>query len=189
MAVIKIETIGVADVEATGGFNHTEIYIAELKHFETLTQPLERDGDGSATTLAELVEISADHTFLTGFGFTKVKAIQDTVSLESNGAGTPKKSSIFENKLVFEMLGSESDILGLQRYLKGKDVVVLATEAESGRLRQIGSARRGGTMSEYGAIIGANVEDDNVCKFTFMDKQKYPAPIYEGTITLQPAVV
>ena len=184
---IEVENIGGNTCEVSGAFSHTECYIGFLEDFEQLTEPKDRCGDDAATTLADLVTISADHTFLTGKGFTKVKAIADTVGLESTQIGETTKSPVFENKLSIQILGSKPEILGYKRLIKGRDLIVLAVEFESSQVRQIGSAKYPARMSELSSKIEPTVEGENTSTMVFMDKQKYDAPIYTGAITVQPA--
>lgn len=187
---IKVEKIGEPGCEVSGGFSHTEVYVALLSTFASLTEPKELCGDGAATTLEELVTITTAHTFNTGYGFTKMRAIQESVGLETTQIGDPNKSPMQENKLTVQLLGSKAELLGFKRQFKGQDIVVLAPEFGSGNLRQIGSAKFAGKISESSSKIEATVDGENTTTLVFMDKQKYDAPIYNvtgGGITLQPA--
>jgi hypothetical protein len=184
---ITVEKIGSAISEVTGAFSHTDILVGFMEDFDSMTAPKERDGDGAATTLAELVTITADHTFVSNKGFIKVKAVADTVGLESTLIGDPTKSTAIENKLTIQLLGSEEEIVAFKRLLKGRQLIVLAKEFESGRMRQIGSASYPARLSEASSRIEPTVEGENTSTLVFMDKQKYDAPIYSGEVTLQPA--
>jgi len=188
MSAIKVEQIGTDIGEVTAGFSHTEVYVGFVENFETINAPKERDGAGAATTLQELVTIGTDHTFKTGFGFTKIKAISETVALETAQIGTSTMSPVQENKLTIQILGSKAEILGFKRLCKGRDLIVLATEFCSGDVRQIGSATFAGKLLESSSKIEAIVEGENTTTLTFQDKQKYDAPKYTGNIVLQPAV-
>lgn len=187
MPPINVENIGSAQGEVSGAFSHTEVYVGFLENFETLTAPKNREGTDAAANLSELVTITADHIFATGFGFTKIKAISETVALDTAQLGTSTMSPVEENKLTIQMLGSEANILGFKRLCKGRDLIVLATEFCSGQVRQIGSAKFAGRLLESSSKIEATVEGENTTTLTFQDKQKYDAPIYKGAITLQPA--
>lgn len=185
---IKVEEIGGETCEVSGAFSHTEVYVGFLENFATLTEPLERCGDNAANTLEELVEITAAHTFSDGYGFTKIKAIAETVGLETAQIGSSRMSPVQENKLTVQILGSKSEVLGFKRLCTGRDLIVLATEFESGQVRQIGSAKYAGRLLESSSKIEAAVEGENTTTLVFQDKQKYDAPIYKGNITLQPTV-
>lgn len=100
---IDVEKIGGVSSEVSGAFSHTELYVGFLEDFEALTEPKECYGDAAASTLEDLVTITADHTFIASKGFTKVGCIADTVGLESNQIGEPTKSSVVENKLSVEI--------------------------------------------------------------------------------------
>jgi hypothetical protein len=183
---INVEKIGGAVcAEVQGGFSHTEVYVGLLENFATLSEPAERCGIGAATNLEELVTITTPHTFKAGFGFTKIRAIKQTVSLETTQIGDPTKSPVNENKLSIQILGSEAEILGFKRLIKGRDLIVLAPEFGSGNVRQIGSAKYAGTLMEASSKIEATTEGENTTTLVFSDKQKYDAPIYKGAITTQ----
>lgn len=187
MSDIKVETLGSAVAEVMGSFAHTDIYVGLVDTFDAMVEPKERNAEtGAATTLAELVTITEAHTFKAGFGFTKVKAVQNSISLEYNQIGDVNKSTAIENKMTFELLGSEAEILGAMRLWKGRDLVVMGRESESGRLRQIGSLNYAAKM-QFEGRIESDPEGDNTVTVTVTDKQKYPAPIYTGAVTLQPA--
>ena len=188
---IKVENIGEPGCEVSGGFSHTEVYVALLSIFTSLTEPKDLYGTGAATTLEELVTITTAHTFDSDYGFTKMRAIQESVGLETTQIGDPNKSPMQENKLTVQLLGSKPELLGFKRQFKGQDIVVLAPEFGSGNLRQIGSAKFPGKISESSSKIEATVDGENTITLVFMDKQKYDAPIYNvtgGGITLQPSV-
>lgn len=188
MSSIKVEKIGATDVEVQGGFSNTEIYIGFLENFILLTEPKERTGTDAAANLTELITITADHTFKEGFGFTKIAAIEETVSLECTQAGNPTMSTTSINKLTVQLLGSGTEVLGFKRLCRGRQLIILANEQATGNLRQIGSAKYAGQMIESSSKIDALAEGDNAVTFVFQDKQKYDAPIYTGIITPQPTV-
>ena len=182
---IKVEKIGRASCEVSGGFSHSEVYVGFLENFSILTEPKGLCGDDKAKSLEELVTIDANHVFNTGYGFTKVKAIAETVGLETTQIGESSKSPINENKLTIQMLGSKAEILGFKRLCKGRDLVVLATEFASSNIRQIGSAKYAGRLLESSSKIEPTREGENTTTLVFSDKQKYDAPIYKGAITVQ----
>ena len=186
---IKVEQIsGTGSCEVTGGFSNTEISVGFLENLENLTEPKPRCGPGAGATLEELIEINATHTFKAGFGFTKIKAILETVGLESNQIGTATKSPAVENKLTVQVKGSLPEILGYDRLIRGRDLIVIAPEFASGNKRQIGSAKFAAQLSEAPSVIEATIDGENITTWVFMDKQTYKAPIYNGDITEQPAV-
>jgi hypothetical protein len=184
---ILVEKIGSTLCEVTGGFNHTEVYVAKVSSFDSLIAPKDKEGPNAATTLADLVTISGDHIFKTGLGFTKIKAIKETVKLETSQIGDATKSPVQENKMTVQMLGSEAQILGFKRWAKGEDLIVIAIEFESGNVRQIGSAQYGGIIIESNSKIEETINGENTTTLVFQDKQKYDAPIYTGQIVTQPA--
>ncbi|MFV0248751.1 MAG: hypothetical protein ACK5H1_07315 [Tenacibaculum sp.] len=51
-----------------------------------------------------------------------------------------------ENKLTIQILGFETEILGFKCLCKGRNLIVLATEFESGNVRQMGFAKYAGCL-------------------------------------------
>jgi hypothetical protein len=186
---IKVEEIGGIACEPTGGFDVREILYADIDWFDTISAPKpicdEATPANEATTLEEMFEISADHTFLTGYGFMTLEGVQESTGLESTMIGE-KKRRLFENKLSFLIAGSTAKLGGFTRWAKNRSAIVLVPEAGSGRYRQIGSERFAAEISELVGKVEATVEGDNSKAFTIMDKQAYEAPIYKGTITKMP---
>ena len=184
---IKIESIGGSlESEIDSAFSHTEVYLGFLENFSALTEPKDLYGGSAATKLEELVTISTAHTFNRGFGFIKIKAHQESVGLETTQIGDPNLSPVQENKLTFKMVGSKPELLGFKRMVTGRDLIVLATEFASANVRQIGSAKFAAKLIESSSKIEALRGGENALTFVFADKQKYDAPIYTGSITLQP---
>ena len=186
---IKVENVGQQNCEPTAGFDHRTIRIALLDWFDVLTEPKPLCADvalNAAANFAEMAEITADHTFKVGYGFMTIKGVQETTDLESPMIGE-KRRRLFNNKINVTIPGSEAETLGFARWLKNKDFICLVTETESGRTRQIGSARMAAECAEITGKIEAVMEGDNSILFNLSDKQKYMAPIYKGVITDMPA--
>lgn len=180
---IAVQTIGGPVEENNAGFSHEEIYVAPVSLFTSIAAP----GDlATAVSLSELVTIAQDHTFDIADGFTTIKAIAESVSFNGAQIGEASMSPVRENKLTLKMVGSKADLLGFDRWVKGKDVIVLAKEASSGNIRQIGSASYAGKLLESSEVIEGPIEGENSVTMVFGDKQKYYAPIYTGTVTKQP---
>lgn len=189
MSNIRIEHIGGTDCEPTGGLSHVDILVAfmddftSLKELKKLCDPVAAN---VATKVEDLATITGTHTFKTGKGFTKFKAIQDKNGLESSLLGDQKQ--VFENKLTVLVQGSDAKTLGALRMYKGKQpLVVLAREAGSGRYRQLGHQRYAAFLSEATPKIAPEYEGENNVTFVFTDKNVVAAPIYKGDVTLQPA--
>lgn len=172
--------------ENTAAFVNGQIYYAPMHYFDTLQRP--KNFDEAPATLEELVEIAGDHTFLSGKGFTKINAHLEKNSLETAMIG-PKTSHAFENKLSVGILGSKSKILGFIRYIKNHDCILLAEEFGSSQVRQIGSEKYAATLLEAVGKIEETVEGENMQNLVFQDKSLFPAAVYKGAITQQPAAV
>ena len=187
--VIKVESIGGLTCEPTGGFDVRNIKYADIDWFETIAAPkpiCDAVPANEGTTFEELAEIATAHTFKTGFGFMTIEGVQESTGLESTMIGE-KSRRLFENKLTAVIAGSNSTLIGFTRWAKNRKCIVLVTEAESGRVRQIGSERFAAEILEMTGKVEATVEGDNSKTITFGDKQVYEAPVYTGLITDMPA--
>jgi len=185
---IVVQEIGGVGCEPIGGLAHLEIRIAPVDWFTAIGEPkplCDPIPANEATTFEEMIDITTDHTFAVGKGFMKLKGIEDTVGIESAMIGNAKRR-LFENKLSVLIAGSDAKRLGFTRWAKNKDFIVLATEIESGRTRQLGTSRRPASISELTGKIDPTPEGDNAAAFVFSDKQVYEAPIYKGIITDAP---
>lgn len=181
---IKLEEIGGTTLESAGGFSHLDIYIAPVDTFESIKELPPIEGLGTlATTAAAAATISETHTFKTGYGFAKFRAEQDKNGLESPLIGDSK---IHENKLTVVVKGTDADILGSSRLLKNEKLIVLAREAHSGRVRQLGSSRYAAEIIELTPMVAPEFEGANTVTFVIRDKNVVAAPIYAGDITDQP---
>lgn len=186
---IKVEEVGGLTCEPTGGLAHLEVRVAPVEWFTSISKPKPICDDipaNEATTFEEMAEITADHVFGTGYGFMKLKGVQETIGLESTMIGE-KRRRLFENKIAAVIAGSTSKLIGFSRWAKNKDFIVLVTEIESGRVRQIGSALYPASIAELAQKIDPTVEGDNSAAFGFSDKNVVAAPIYAGTVVDMPA--
>ncbi|WP_435263416.1 hypothetical protein [Tenacibaculum sp. nBUS_03] len=188
MLDIRLETLGGTDIEPTGGMVHDEIYVAFLDDLEKIGSLKSMDGKDTAnvaTTIEELATITESHMFKEGKGFTRIKAIQDKNGIESSLIGEQKL--VFENKLNVVVQGSDPTVLGALRMYKGKKpLLVLAREAGSGRVRQLGDKSYGAILSEGTPKVASEKEGENNVAMVFTDKNVVAAPVYLGDINLQP---
>jgi hypothetical protein len=181
--MIKTENLGSLELEPAGGFSHLDILVASQRFMTTIAGVKNLDGANAATTLAELVEVSADHAFEAGYGFTKFTGIKDKNGLESAIIGDGR---MIENKLTVFIEGSDAATLGGIRQFKAeKALVVLAREAGSGRYRQLGHTFYPCTIMEGTSVVAPEFEGLNGTTLVFHDKNKVAAPIYKGAIAYQ----
>jgi hypothetical protein len=181
MCTINTEDVGGESCEPVGGIN-IDIYYALRSDFETVIDP---PAFGAAGTYATKAAIATAHTFKPGKGFNKITVASKTGTIKSTGSGERKRKG-FTNEFVGQIQGSEAVVLGFMRMVKNADYIVLAEEAGSGRLRQLGSSR---SFAEFTALehsIEADMLGNNACTFTIQDTQLWPAPIYSGTVTQEP---
>lgn len=188
MLEIRLESLGATDCEPTGGLVHNEIFVALLEDLEkigVLKKMCDSDPANVATTIEELATITEGHVFKAGKGFTRIKAVQDKNGIESSLIGDQKQ--VFENKLTVVVQGSDPTVLGALRMYKGmKPLLVLAREAGSGRVRQLGDKSYGAVLSEVTPKVASEKEGENNVTMVFTDKNVVAAPVYTGDINLQP---
>ena len=181
--MIKIENLGTEFDEVTAGFHHEEIYVGLVDEMLNITEPIEIKKLKPDSVIDDLIVIKNNHTFIDGVNFTKVKAIQESVSLETTQIGTATKSPLQENKLTVQLLGSKAGLLGFKRWLKGKDLIVLAPEFGSNFKRQFGSKKQPCKLIEASSKIEPTKDGENVTTLVFRDSQKYDAPYYLGDLS------
>lgn len=186
MAEIKIEDIGHASCEPTGGLVN-KVYYAPISYFEEVPLPKDLCGDSAtaAKTLDELATIATPFKFKTGKGFHELTIVTETGEITSSQIGE-KKRRLFENTLPVQISGSSAKILGFSRYIKNQDLIVLFQEQESGNMRVLGSKRLPAWTEAQEHKIEATTEGNNSLTVTFKDKAKYPAPVYGSEVTMFP---
>jgi hypothetical protein len=189
MADIIVETLGKEIAEHAGGIVHTNFLIAPLEWFETIGAPkVLSDTDTPAnegTTFAELATITTAHTFKTGKGFMTLTSAIETSDIKSAYLGE-STNKVVENKSTLVLEDSDAEILGFSRWIKNKRVIVLQQEVGSKNYRQLGSEEFGAIATELDAMVEGAREGLNRRTFTFSDKQRYEAPIYNATVTKVP---
>lgn len=158
---------------------------AQQKDFATIVDPKDicaDDPEDAAATFAELVEIPAPgHTMKATKKLHKVEFTDETGAVTTTMIGE-KGRRLFENSIVIEIAGSSADILGFCRYVRNKKLMAFVPEFGSGNVRQFGSSRLGAWVEGIEAAIEAALEGKNAVTLTLKDKQKWPAPIYKGTL-------
>lgn len=182
MCDIILEDIGGASCEPVSGLD-TVMYIAPKADFATMADPPAFDAEG---TLASKVTIATAHTFAEGKGFTKLKVVTETGTINTTMIGE-KKRRLFQNELTAQIAGSEASVLGFMRMVKNGDFIVLVEEVGTGNIRQFGSNQFAAEFTALTQAIEGTVEGNNSLTFTVQDKQKWPAPVYTGDITEMPA--
>ena len=183
---LALEDIGGESCEPVGGLAATA-YIALHSDFETINDPADICGDNLGADLDAVGSIAADHVFKADKGFVKLKCIPETGNIQSTLIGE-RRRRLFQNQLVIEIEGSEANMLGFLRNIKNADLVILVEEYGSGRIRQFGSDRLGAWLDGIDSLIEAVIEGKNSATVTMIDKQKWVAPVYKGTITEKPVV-
>lgn len=180
---IKVERIGGTKKEVSGAFDETEIYIGFVDDMLNLTEPLSFKDFLPNSSLADSVFIKVNHTFKEGSSFIKIKAIAESISLETTQIGVSTKSPIQQNKVELKILGSSSQVLGFKRYITGRDLILIITEAGTKFKRQLGSRKQPCYLQETSSKIESAVEGENALTLKFLDKQLYDAPFYLGDLS------
>lgn len=181
MCDISLENVGGESCEPVGGLVG-KVLIAPQKDFTLLNDPPVLEG---YETLEELVTVAVAHTFPAEKGFSEIEGVTETGTLKSTLIGNTG-GKLFQNELVMEVAGSSAKLLGFLRAVKNLKFVALVEEAGNGQLRQLGSKRFPAMFSGIEHAIEAAQEGKNAVTLTIQDKQRWPAPIYTGVVTLKP---
>jgi len=181
MCTINTEDVGGESCEPVGGIN-IDIYYALRSDFETVVDP---PAFGAVGAYATKAAIATAHTFKDGKGFNKITVASKTGTIKSTMGGE-RKRRVYVNELAGQIQGSEAVVLGFMRMVKNADYIVLAEEAGSGRLRQLGSNRSFAEFTALEQSIEAEMTGNNACSFTIQDTQLWPSPIYSGTLEMAP---
>lgn len=184
MAEINLENIGGESCEPIAGIA-TEVFFAKRQDFDKVEDPKDLCGDEAAATLEELVTIPATpgHKLKTGKKWKSFVAISETGELSTAQIGE-KKRRLLENQVSLQIQGSSASLLGFIRWVKNQDLIVLVREVGSGNLRQLGSDLLSAWVETQEHKIEAAAEGNNGLNIVIKDKQKWPAPIYKGEISL-----
>lgn len=175
-----LSTLAWGGGDNVGGIQHTQIYFAAIDWFSAIKKP---PTQSAATTLASLITISENHTFLTGYGFMKIKATPKTGNIESPSAGETD-GKVVNNVFTFMIPGSEAAVGGFRRKFQNRDGIWLVKEVD-GTIRQIGSEEIPAIMETVTGTLGGGGHDGKKGRtFEIHDFQAYEAPIYTGTIQL-----
>nr|WP_322625655.1 hypothetical protein [uncultured Flavobacterium sp.] len=173
----NLNNVGGAVAEPIAGIA-TEILLCPIGDFTVVGAPASTiDG---YTDIADLVTIQAAHTHPSGKGFTSIKAVLETGALTTTPIGE-RGGRLYQNQLVFETRGSDVERLAFDRLIKNFEGVILFREVGSGNLRQLGSLLSTAYPSDFSGVTEGPLEGKNSGTYTFIDKQKYPAPIYPDT--------
>lgn len=184
MADIVLEDVGVASCEPMAAIA-TEVLFAERADFETVVDPKSMCGTGAAATLDELAEIpSPGHVLKAGKKLNKLTTVQETGEVTTTQIGE-KKRRLFENQVSIQVAGSSSKLLGFMRWAKNRDLIFLVREVGTGNYRQFGSNLLPAWTESQEHKIEANAEGNVSATIVIKDKQKYPAPIYKGDVTVE----
>lgn len=181
MSDIVIENIG-GEIDEPIGSVSVDIFIAPHNDFTDILEP----GAFNAADIADVATIAGPHTFPAEKGFTKMKMVVESGNINCNMIGE-RKRKLFQNDITGKISGSAAKVLGFMRRVKNGGFIVLVEEAGTGQMRQLGSKQFPAEFTALTHLIEPAVEGDNSLTFTIQDKQKWPAPIYTGTVTEKPA--
>lgn len=180
---MQLENIGSSNPEPISGLA-VLVYYALRKDFKTVAEPPAFDAVGGFETKAA---IATDHEFLEGKGFHTLTMVTETGKIETTPLGE-RKRKLSTNTLTGQIAGSEKAVLGFMRMVKNEDFIVLVKEVGSKNYRQLGSADLYAEFTNLTHTIEEAVEGNNALAFTIADKQKWPAPVYEGEIITLPII-
>jgi len=184
MSDIVLEDVGVASCEPMAAIA-TEVLFAERSDFETLVDPKSMCGTGAAATLDELAEIpSPGHVLKAGKKLNKLTIVAETGEVTTTQIGE-KKRRLFENQVSIQVAGSSSKLLGFMRWAKNRDLIFLVREVGTGNYRQFGSDLLSAWTESQEHKIEAAAEGNVSATIVIKDKQKWPAPVYKGDVTVE----
>mgnify|MGYP000132568581 CR=1 FL=1 len=179
---MDLEEVGfTGDEENVGGINHTEVYLIDRKHLDTIETPPGLDDDPAPADFDTLMKIGTAHTPATGKGFIKIEVISKTGNVESTLAGEDGGKG-YNNAFSFQVKGNSTKALGLLRWATNREIIALVKEI-GGQIRQIGGSEIPAMLSEATSTLGGGThEGKKHVAFTVADYQAYPAPVYDTDI-------
>jgi len=169
-------------VENPGGCS-TEWYWAFWD--EVLTFPTLPDISAAGNPDTKAIYTGA-FSMKTGKQFYKGYGTLDTVSVDDQSVG-PYDSKSWKNIFKCDHPGVKKLLAGWLRTTQNRPIVIIAKDA-SGTMRVVGNQLFGAYLAEAKASTGAKAEDGNKASLSFESYGLCPAPIYEGTIPLTPAI-
>lgn len=182
---ITLEDIGQEVCEPLAGLS--KVYYSLHSDYTSIEDPKDICGTVTASTFAELVDIPATpgHVMASGKKIFNLDFVTETGTIKSTMVGE-KSRRMFENELVVEVAGSQSELLGFLRWIKNQKLVFNIEEFGSGQIRQLGSKRLPAWVEGIEHAIEGAIEGKNSVTITLKDKQKWPASIYKGALQLTP---
>lgn len=182
MAIDYNNLLGPNGQEDNLGGSQQKVYYAPLRDFETIQAP---EPLATATTDAELVNISTDHVFKTGKMFLTMYTTEDQGMADYEVQGDPDGKSVKPVAKVFYP-GAEEAILAFMAKAKNDQFIFLLPLAD-GKVLQIGSEQFPARISpkwtsatNSGGVRGAEIEITQIVASSPV--------IYSGTISTTPAV-
>lgn len=181
---VALENIGGESCEPVSGLA-TQAWWAEQGDFTTLIDPKDvcSDSGNGADNFTELVKITGNHVMAAGKKLHAVDFIIETGDIKTTMIGAVGRT-LFNNEQKIEIAGSAPEILGFLRYIRNKKLIWFVEEFGSGQIRQFGSKRLAAHVKAIDSAIEAAIEGKNSVTLTIEDKQKWPAPIYAGTMSI-----
>lgn len=129
----------------------------------------------SATTLAQLGSISADHTFKSGKGWKRMYTTEDAGMLDSTMQGE-KDGRSWVNKIKITHPGTKEDVIGFMRLVQNAGTYWLAQDAE-GRLRMVGSEFYPAKVETANLSTGETAAARKATVFEVTCSSPFPAPV------------
>jgi hypothetical protein len=154
-----------------GGLRTEALYCLH-SDVETHSEPASR---ASATTLSQLVTVTADHGFKAGKGWKRCYTTEDKAMVESTIQGE-KDGKSFLNKIQLHFPGATAEIMGFIRFIVNAGMYAIGVDAE-GRKRMVGTQHwpakiDAGTITTTETAAGLKG-----VTFSLVCSSPYPAPI------------
>lgn len=170
----------------TGGTDNmggttSRCYHAPLSSFSSLKTPT-----ATPANLADLVKITATHTFNTGGCFLKAYCTQDKGKFDAKSQGETDGHS-FKQEFEFFYPGNEAEAHGFAAQVKNDRMIFLVELPDSadGGYIQVGTEMFPATVApEFTSATNASGVRGHVFKVSAMTARTY---IYSGTVSTTPA--
>jgi hypothetical protein len=163
--------------------NDVNIVIVAVADLETVPVPVLGDPLGVGT-IANLATITADAVTKEGKVFTKIKAIPETVKLDTKTVGGNKSKGV-ENMLEFGIPGNTKEALGFISKIKNGSYIFFVRDRD-GQIRMFGTSSFPAQLVDSSGGSGAARGDDKSFTFSFESVGSAASPVFEGAFMENP---
>lgn len=163
--------------------NDVTIVVVSVADLEAVPATVLGDPLGTGT-LTNLVTITDDAVTKEGKVFNVIKAIPETVKLDSKSVGG-NKSKGFENMLEFGVAGNTKEALGFISKVKNGSYIFFVRDRD-GQIRMFGTAGFPAQLVDVSGGSGAARGDDKGFTLSFESVGAIASPVFEGAFMETP---